>query len=380
MSSQAAQQRGKVKMNGYMLSPVSHDLDGLTFPTNQQELPQVKREYGFNQDFGFDPSLTEQNMFDQFPDSANRLSNWDSFGNRKATFQTPQDVLARKYSSAHRHSLSLPQLQQQNRPLEPTQINSALGSLPLGSLYINTKNLPNTSATMSVYGQVTPPRSNSATSEPSKNGRDPPGAISGQSTTKRRRGKAQSKNPLTPPEDSNTSKRRKVGARKRTAAAQLQGGNPEDDRRKASLEKNRVAAAKCRVNKKEKTEQLQRDSHTKAQENSQLRGLVETMEAERNNLAAYLGAHASCIDCKNPTQLKEALQIFQEDQIRRRFPALAGDAVTANTSPVLSVSDQSMTSGLYDDACLTSNYSVINPPLPDFNLGGDYDMNSPLPS
>jgi hypothetical protein len=367
-------------MNHYMLSPASHDLDGLTFPANQQEVRQVKREYGFNQDFGFDPSLTEQNMFDQFSENASRLSNWGSFGNRNVTFQTPQDVLARKYSSAHRHSLSLPQIQQQNKPLGPTQINSTLGSHPLGSLSINTKNLPNASATMSVYGQVTPPRSNSATSEPSKNRRDLLSAISEQSTTKRRRGKAQSKNPLTPPENSNTSKQKKPGARKRTAAAQLHSDNPEDDKRKASLEKNRVAAAKCRVNKKEKTEQLQRDSHTKAQENSQLRGLVETMEAERNNLATYLGAHASCIDCRNPTQLKEALQMFHEKQMRHRFPALTGDAVTANTSPVLSVSEQSMTSGLYDDAGLTSNYSVINPPLPDFNLGGDYDMNSPLPN
>ena len=40
--------------------------------------------------------------------------------------------------------------------------------------------------------------------------------------------------------------------------------NVEDEKRKTSLEKNRLAAAKCRVNKKEGIEALQRDSHDKA--------------------------------------------------------------------------------------------------------------------
>jgi hypothetical protein len=204
--------------------------------------------------------------------------------------------------------------------------------------------------------------------------------MAGQPPAKRRRGKTQSKNPVTPPEDNKGPKQKKTGGRKRSTAAQLHTSDPADAKRKASLEKNRVAAAKCRINKKEKTEQLQRDSHTKAQENSQLRGLVETMEAERNALAAYLDAHASCAECRHPRQLKEALQVFQHTEMRKHFAELAGEAATANTSPVLSVSDRSMASGLYDDSGLASTYSTMNPPLPDFNLGGDYDMNSPLPT
>ena len=366
-------------MNSYVLSPVTHDLDGLTFPTNQHQAPQVKRKYSLNQDFGFDPSLTEQNMFGQYSDRANKLANRNGFGNRDMPPQNPQDVLARKHNSAHRHSLSLPQLQQQSISIPQTLMKPGMGSLPADSLSLNTNNLPNTASTTSLYGQVTPPRSNSATSEPSKNGRDPTSATSGQSTAKRRRGKAQVKNPLTPPEDNTAPKQRKAVGRKRTSTTQLNTGNPEDDKRKTSLEKNRVAAAKCRVNKKEKTEQLQRDSHTKTQENGQLRGLVETMEAERNTLAAYLSAHASCADCRNPHQLKEALEMFQGNEMRKRFSGVVGEAVTATTSPVLSVSVQSMDSGLYDDTDLTST-SAMNPPLPDFNLGVDYDMNSPMPN
>jgi hypothetical protein len=358
-------------MNTSILSPVTHDLDGLTFPTNQHDVPQAKREYGLSQDFGFDPSLAELNMFDLYSDSATKLANWGGFGNTPS--QSPQDVVTRKYNSAYRHSLSLPQMQQQSSPLPRPSTGTGTGSLSL-----NTKNLPTTTSTISHYGQVTPPRSNSATSEASKNSRDPACLISEQSTTKRRRGKPQHRNPLTPPEDNSTPKQKKTGGRKRSSVAQLHRGDPEDEKRKASLEKNRVAAAKCRINKKERMEQLQRDSHTKAQENTQLRDLVETMKAERNTLAAYLDAHASCADCRHPHQLKEALHMFQENEMRKRFPRLVGEAVTANTSPVLSVSGRSMTSGLYDDADLTAAYSAMNPPLPVFSLGSDYDMNSPL--
>jgi hypothetical protein len=366
-------------MNSYALSPVGHDLDGLTFPTNQHGGPQVKRQYGFNQDFGFDPSLTEQNTFDAYSDTAYKLANWGGFGNRNMSYQNPQEVLS-KTNSAHRHSLSLPQSQQHNGTMGNTITNSGVGALPVGSLTLNTKSLHNPAATMSIYGQVTPPRSNSATSEPPKNSQGPARATPNHSTTKRRRTKAENKNPVTPPEDNNTPKQRKASGRKRANATQLGTANHEDNKRKASLEKNRVAAAKCRINKKEKTEQLQRDSHTKAQENGQLRGLVETMEAERNTLAAYLGAHASCGDCRNPSQLKEALRMFQENEMRKRFPGLVGEAVTANSSPALSVSGQSMDSGLFDDVGFNSTASALNPPLPDFNLGGDYDMHSPLPS
>ena len=366
-------------MNSYMLSPATHDLDGLTFPTNQHEIPHIKREDGFNPDFGFDPSLTEQNMFDRHTDSSHDSANLNGLGSRGIPQQNPQDIFVGKYNSAHRPSLSLPHIQQQSATLPYSLMNRGMGALPGNSLSLNTANLPNTTSTTSIYGQVTPPRSDSATSQPSKNRRDPTSANSDPSTTKRRRGKAQAKDPLTPPDDNDVPQTRKASGRKRTSIAHLSTGNPEDDKRKASLEKNRVAAAKCRVNKKEKTEQLQRDSHSKAQENGQLRGLVDTMELERNTLAAYLSAHASCADCRNPHRLKEALQMFQEKEMRKHLSGLVGKAARADASPVLSASGHSTVSGLYDDSDLAS-ISAMNPPLPDFSLGGDYDMDSPLPT
>src|SRR2546421_8995779 len=136
-------------MNSYALSPVGHDLHGLTFPTNQHGGPQAKRQYGFNQDFGFDPSLTEQNMFDPYSDTANKLANWGGFGNRNVSYQNPQDVLS-KNNSAHRHSLSLPQFQQHNIAMDNTLTNSGTGVLPAGSLTLDTKNLHNPASTMSI--------------------------------------------------------------------------------------------------------------------------------------------------------------------------------------------------------------------------------------
>lgn len=367
-------------MNSYVPSPVAHDLDGLTFPTHHHAALQVKHEYGPNPDFGFDPAVAEGNVVDLYPENANKLAHCVGFGRRNEPPTIPQDIGSRKYASAHRHSLSLPQLPQQNATWPPTLANAGTACLPFGSLSLNTKNLPNAASAATLYGQLTPPRSSSAISEPSKNDQEPARAISEQSNTKRRRSKAQSKNPPTPPQDHTTFKQKKNGGRKRATPAQLHPGNPEDDKRKASLEKNRVAAAKCRVNKKEKTEQLQRDSHTKAQANNQLRTLVETMEAERSTLAAYLAAHANCTDCRDPHHLKEALEMFQEMEPRARFPGLVGETLSANSSPVLSMSDQSMASGLYDDVGLTSTYSSMNPPLPDFHLTDEYDLHSPLPT
>lgn len=86
----------------------------------------------------------------------------------------------------------------------------------------------------------------------------------------------------------------------RSTAATQPATNPEDDRRKMSLEKNRLAAAKCRVNKKEKTDQLQRDSHDKAVENTFLKQMIMQMKEEVLQLQTILTSHSSSDRCRNP--------------------------------------------------------------------------------
>ena len=359
-------------MDTFAPSPVSHDLDGLTFPTNYLQELQLKQEViGLNNGFGFDPSTNEQIMFGRYLNNANTAGNWNGFSSDDTALQQNQ-LAARRF--LHRPSLSLPQQGLGMVPLQTMQNNNPRAMHPM--------NFPTNAAAMSHYGQVTPPRSNSAGSLPSKDGDDSTRTAIEEVTKKRRRGKAQAKTPLTPPETSNNSpKTRKASGRKAASTIQTSSSNPEDDKRKASLEKNRVAAAKCRINKKEKTEQLQRDSHTKAKENIELRGLLETMETELHTLTAYLTAHANCADCRNPDQLQEALQMIQDQEMRKRFPGLGNGSLSAH-SPVLSSSGQSMDSPYYGHSGLAASPSEMNPPLPEFNLGGDLDMNSmnsPLP-
>jgi hypothetical protein len=93
----------------------------------------------------------------------------------------------------------------------------------------------------------------------------------------------------------------------RGTAATQPATNPEDDRRKMSLEKNRLAAAKCRVNKKEKTDQLQRDSHDKAVENTFLKQMIMQMKEEVLQLQTILTSHSSSDRCRNPDTIHEAL-------------------------------------------------------------------------
>lgn len=74
-----------------------------------------------------------------------------------------------------------------------------------------------------------------------------------------------------------------------------------------SLEKNRLAAAKCRVNKKERTDQLQRDSHDKAVENSFLKQTILQMKEEVQQLQTILISHSSSDRCKDPESIHVTL-------------------------------------------------------------------------
>lgn len=92
------------------------------------------------------------------------------------------------------------------------------------------------------------------------------------------------------------------------------------DKRKAlSLEKNKLAASKCRIKKKEKNEQILQDSRTKAKENRVLRNLARTMEMELQRLRTFLSAHSDSSNCQKREELKEALRILQEADPSKRF-------------------------------------------------------------
>jgi hypothetical protein len=169
-----------------------------------------------------------------------------------------------------------------------------------------TSALPNTMTAVSRFGQMTPPRSSPSASASSKEEKLSPKSLPAEPRT---RGKARIKEAettATTPAKTTTAGRKRRSRRK-VATTNKQEAAPEDQRRKQSLEKNRAAAAKCRISKKEKTERMRRDSHDKAVENAYLKEQVMRMKEEVQQINAILGAHASCDGCKSPEEIHALL-------------------------------------------------------------------------
>ncbi|XP_059354217.1 jun dimerization protein 2 isoform X3 [Carassius carassius] len=75
-------------------------------------------------------------------------------------------------------------------------------------------------------------------------------------------------------------------------------GESDDDeeRKKRRREKNKVAAARCRNRKKERTDQLQKESERLETLNSVLKSQIEDLKSERQQLIVMLNLHRpTCI-------------------------------------------------------------------------------------
>ena len=218
--------------------------------------------------------------------------------------------------------------------------------------------IPNANHAISRYGQITPPRTNSTGSGASPKVEE---SMSPLSAVPRRKSTKQT-NDTAP-----TSGRKRKATRKSTAASE--GLTGDDGKRKASLEKNRLAAAKCRVNKKDKTEQLQRDSHDKAVHNAYLKEQIMRMKEEVQQLNALLLAHASSSNCESPEEIQKHLQDLSAEYMPNQvsiggFPDY--DDMSLDGMPNVS---QSMTDG---------GYFSVAPPLPEFNRSADFEVHTPM--
>lgn len=318
------------------------DLDGYSFPPDYSYPPTEDNEFGFDP-----PSSRLAQKSDAY--SPLSLGNWPTF---------EQEDKARPHSDMTMLSLGFPQ---------PTDQLFGRGA-------------PNAPASQVRYGQITPPRSNSASSEDnSKPGTQDQGDHAGPST--RRRTKSQSKQGQTrqapPPPASNTpNKKRKTNRKGAPNAVAPTNTSPEDEKRRLSLEKNRLAAAKCRINKKEKTEQLQRDSHDKAVQNAFLKETVFRMKSDIHQMNAILMAHSNCDGCKRPEEIHKHLQRMGADIF---VPALDlplpqyGDFARLQ-APDMQDDMFTLPDGDQDPTSLHA------PPLPDFNPTSDFDVRTPLPN
>lgn len=264
-----------------------NDLDGYT--VRDYNLPSI---HAFappqNDDFGFDPTTMQ-------PSS---LAGYQSYS-------APTDVSFPEWPDLERDD-----------DLNPSRVMSMSPVTYEMDKFINSS-LPNSSTAVSRYGQMTPPRSHSVTGS---------AQIAENTSTKspvperrrRRRTKAQANaKELTPASTSTatTASRRKRKSTKMGSASTSKGNYPEEQKRKQSLEKNRLAAANCRMNKKEKTEQLQRDSREKAVQNTYLTDQIMHMKGEIQQMNALLLAHANCGECKVPEEIQAHLARLGSDYL-----------------------------------------------------------------
>ena len=161
--------------------------------------------------------------------------------------------------------------------------------------------LPYAASAISQYGQLTPPRSNPTMS--SKNSRAS-AEQDYQALQEKRNTRTKVKKVYSTNFETSTTTRKCKASRKSKKPA-TQPATEEVNKRKLSLEKNKLAAAKCRVNKKDKTEQLQRDSQDKAFENKFLRQTIVQMNKEIQQLHTVLLSHVFSDCCENAKSIHE---------------------------------------------------------------------------
>lgn len=312
------------------------DLDGYTLPFNA---------YGpaDNDEFGFDPPLGKA-----------------TFPKIEQTYSPPEQGLGEWPGFERDEDLKQPQ---------GYEIDKLI-----------TQNLPNAVNAISRFGQVTPPRTNSTDSGI---GSAPPSASASPTNSavperRKRVTKAKEESPAAP----TTSGRKRKSTRKVVANSEPLSG-PEDNKRKASLEKNRLAAAKCRVNKKEKTEQLQRDSHDKAVHNAFLKDQIMHMKEQVQQMNAVLLAHANCKGCKAPDEISKHLsQLGNEFMANQMQPQM--NASNYEDFEQMQMDDMSGMSHMTDSyfAAMESEHhsGMLNPPLPDFDRSAEFDVVTPMQS
>ena len=313
---------------------------------------QITFEESYNDAFGFDPIPTERVVLDQYHNTAGVLS-------------------VRAYQPPTEFSLAFLEQQSYCDAQVPVVQNS-------GSHTLDTFSVSDGSSVLMHHGIVTMSRTKLARNR-FLEAFDRTAGTTDDPATKKSRRKAQ---PMSLSTSSNrkiapSKARLKCGRKARDSASHLSVASQHDKRKALSLEKNRIAAAKCRINRKEKVEQMQQDSHEKVKKNMQLRRLIESMEDEIHTLIVYLSGHAQSSECKKADQLKLALQMVQEADMSKRFPGL-GSGTTSKHNPKLSMSDRSAGSGSRRDSDMTADRSSATetPPMA-YNLFADLVVDSP---
>lgn len=252
----------------------------------------------------------------------------------------------------------------QNSPLYQPQRTNSIGVRALELDSNLGQPLPSGMSAVSRYGQVTPPRSNSEESLKDNQ-------MYLRTADKRRRtSKAAAALPPESLVDSATQSNKK--SRKTRKLSTLSSVDPEEDaKRKMSLEKNRVAAAKCRVHKKEKTDQLQRESHEKAMENAFLKDQIILMQEEIQQINSLLLSHANYDGCKSPDDIQKYLNMLGKDFVQQPNMSSAQDIYPAYPVDLAQYSTHYHNGADFDPSTgAHHNEMYMHPALPEFENSG----------
>jgi bZIP transcription factor len=220
---------------------------------------------------------------------------------------------------------------------------------------------------ISRHEQITPPRSKSPTSCAGLRVSAEQVSQSTQQCTR----KVEIKTEESPKQEATAITKKHKGTRKSIKQAKRSATVREEDTRRISLEKNRLAAAKCRINKREKIAQLQRDSHDKAAENTYLRQTIMQKEEEVQELKSILMSNLSSDHCKDSESIHKALGTERSDS----FTSQMFTDYFLSTQP-----QQETMRQLSQDQNIHSDYFEPReaPALPEFNLSADFEICTPM--
>jgi bZIP transcription factor len=232
------------------------------------------------------------------------LQRQNSFGFSPGTSPAPNDIKnerSRCTFGAQNWNISAGQpsylASNDTRYSSPSDIPSYEAASPqslhqLGRLYI-----PST-ATKQNHGQLTPPSESTPTADrpsatTSQDGIRNPVEVQNLSTTRKRRSAQPSRVLESPAQPATTIRRRKKSASKQSSSGQAADNN---DRRSQFLERNRVAASKCRLKKKEWTSNLEQRARELQASKTSLALLVSSLQQELLYLKGEAMRHDAC-DC-----------------------------------------------------------------------------------
>jgi hypothetical protein len=286
----------------FSTTPCISDVESYTFPGCAKE----------DEDFGFDPAVMKIEPLHVLPIySAPAL---DDIGFDPPTLKPPDLNISIPDSSPNLDN-TLPSSWRgflQDDTVSPVIGQSVVGGTPYEIDNLTVQAPPTISTAHSRSGPISPPESNPASS-PTINNNSKGLHYKYMRPKKRRRSLVKSEHAgsdLASASQSSTSGRMRKSIRKTSSKTPDSSGRtdpPEDNKRARLLEMNRLAAAKCRINKKQKVEQLKQDSCDKAIQNTCLKDQVMHMKEEVQQIKALLYNHVNFGLCGSPEGIRETL-------------------------------------------------------------------------